>query len=181
MSDEEVNQNDILEDGDNQDISTDDTPTEDISTDDTPSDDPTPTPITYCTVEDIINLFGDNVSDTIETNLISTAIHNATGWIHGRLRAKQVPLPDPTHYSSTIHTIAMYYTASDCYGALFNGDDYQINFDMWYIKAKELLDDYIDAYWNSCAEEDEQINHSVVRHSRGLTYDEKRRFRRRRF
>ena len=175
MSDEEVNQNDILEDGDNQDISTDDTPTEDISTDDTPSDDPTPLPITYCTVEDITNLFGDNVSDTIETNLISTAIHNATGWIHGRLRAKQVPLPDSTNYSSTIHTIAVYYAASDCYGALFNGDDYQINFDMWYIKAKELLDDYIDAYWNTCAEEDEQVAHSMVRHSHGLTYNQRHR------
>ena len=116
------------------------------SEDDAPSDDPTPQPVTYCTVEDIINLFGDNVSDTIETNLIDTAITNATGWIHGRLRAKQVPLPDPVKYSSTIHTVAMYYAASDCYGALFNGDEYHVNYDMWYIKAKQLLDDYIDAY-----------------------------------
>ncbi len=168
MSDEELIQ-DIPDDGeDNQDIS-DDTPTEDISTDDTPSD-----ITTYCTVTDITNLFGDNVSDTIETNLIQTAINNATGWIHGRLRAKQVPLPDPENYSSTIHTVAVYYAASDCYGALFNGEDYQVNFDMWYIKAKELLDDYMDAYWNSCAEEDEQVAHSVVRHSHGLTYNQKR-------
>ena len=161
MSDE-----DILEPTDG-DLS--DTPTEDTS--DIPSDN---IPITYCTVEDITDLFGDNVSSTIETNLIDTAIRNATGWIHGRLRAKNVPLPDPSNYSSTIHTIAMYYAASDCYGALYNGDEYHVNFDMWYIKAKELLDDYIDAYWNSCAEEDEQVNHCVVRHSRGLTYNEKR-------
>lgn len=167
MSDE-----DILEPTDG-DLS--DTPTEDIPNDDSPSDNPT---ITYCTVEDLINLFGDSVSDTIKTNLIDTSIRNATGWIHGRLRAKQVPLPDPTHFSSTIHTVAMYYTASDCYGALFNGEDYQVNFDMWYIKAKELLDDYIDAYWNSCAEEDEQVNHCVVRHSHGLTYNQKRKRRR---
>lgn len=166
MSDEEQIQ-DIPDGADNQDIST-DTPTEDISTEDTPSD-----ITTYCTVTDITNLFGDNVSDTIETNLIQTAINNATGWIHGRLRAKQVPLPDPVNYSSTIHTVAVYYAASDCYGALFNGEDYQVNFDMWYIKAKELLDDYMDAYWNSCAEEDEQVAHSVVRHSHGLTYNQK--------
>lgn len=161
MSDE-----DILEPTDG-DLS--DTPTEDTS--DIPSDN---LPITYCTVGDITDLFGDNVSSTIETNLIDTAINNATGWIHGRLRAKNVPLPDTENYSSTIHTIAMYYAASDCYGALYNGDDYHVNFDMWYIKAKELLDDYIDAYWNSCAEEEEQVNHCVVRHSRGLTYNEKR-------
>ena len=148
-------------------------------TSDAPSDDPTPqTSITYCTVEDITNLFGDNVSDSIETNLIDTAINNATGWIHGRLRAKKVPLPDIYNYSSTIHTVAVYYAASDCYGALFNGDDYQANFDMWYIKAKELLDDYIDAYWNTCAEEEDQIAHQVVAHRNAPTYNQKRRYRR---
>lgn len=166
MSDE-----DILEptDGDLSDTPTEDTP-------DTPSDNPAP--ITYCTVEDIIDLFGTNVSDTIETNLISTAINNATGWIHGRLRAKQVPLPDPENFSSTIHTVAMYYGASDCYGALFNGEDYQVNFDMWYIKAKELLDDYIDAYWNTCAEDEEQIAHQSVAHRNALSYNQKRLHRR---
>lgn len=146
---------------------------------DEPSSDNTPsTAIRYCTVEDITNLFGDNVTDTIETNLIETAISNATGWIHGRLRAKQVPLPDPTNFSSTIKTVAMYYAASDCYGALFNGDEYHVKFDMWYIKAKELLDDYMDAYWNTCAEEQEQLAHNVVRHSHGLTYNQKRNRRR---
>lgn len=146
---------------------------------DEPSSDNTPsTAISYCTVEDITNLFGDNVTDTIETNLIETAISNATGWIHGRLRAKQVPLPDPTNFSSTIKTVAMYYAASDCYGALFNGDEYHVKFDMWYIKAKELLDDYMDAYWNTCAEEQEQLAHNVVRHSHGLTYNQKRNRRR---
>ena len=177
MSDEELNQNDILEDGDNQDISNDVTPTEDISND-SPSDNTQTTSITYCTVEDITNLFGDQVSDTIETNLMETAITNATGWIHARLRAKNVPLPDSTNYSSTIHTVAVYYAASDCYGALFNGEDYQINFDMWYIKAKELLDDYIEAYWNTCAAENEQVSHQVVKHSKGLTYNQKRPYRR---
>lgn len=144
------------------------------------SDNSSDTIISYCTSNDIINLFGDNVSDTIETDLIETAIRNATGWIHGRLRARQVPLPDPGNYSSTIHTVAVYYTASDCYGALFNGEDYQVNFDMWYIKAKELLDDYIDAYWNTCAEPEDQTAHSCVKHRNALSYEEKR-HRRRRF
>lgn len=144
------------------------------------SDNSSDTIISYCTSNDIINLFGDNVSDTIETDLIETAICNATGWIHARLRARQVPLPDPSNYSSTIHTVAVYYTASDCYGALYNGEDYQVNFDMWYIKAKELLDDYIDAYWNTCAEPEDQTAHSCVRHRNALSYEEKR-HRRRRF
>lgn len=147
---------------------------------DEPSSDNTTstTSIRYCTVEDITNLFGDNVTDTIETNLIETAIDNATGWIHGRLRARSVPLPDPTNFSSSIKTVAMYYAASDCYGALFNGDEYHVNFDMWYIKAKELLDDYIDAYWNSCAEEQEQLAHNCVRHNKVLSYNQRRNRRR---
>lgn len=156
-------------------VSDDENVSDDMPSEDTPSDNPI---ITYCTVEDIIDLFGTNVSDTIETNLISTAINNATGWIHGRLRAKQVPLPDPENFSSTIHTVAMYYGASDCYGALFNGEDYQVNFDMWYIKAKELLDDYIEAYWNTCAEDEEQIAHQSVAHRNALSYNQKRLHRR---
>jgi len=151
--------------------------TDEVISDETSSDD-TQNPILYCTVEDITTLFGDNVSDTIETNLIETAITNSTGWIHGRLRAKNVPLPDPEKFSSTIKTVAIYYSASDCYGALFNGDDYQVNFDMWYIKAKELLDDYMDAYWNTCAEEDEQVAHSLVRYGKALSYNQKRHRRR---
>lgn len=172
MSDEETNQNDILEDGDNQDIS----PTDDISTDESPSDETlTPTPsITYCTVEDIVNLFGDNVSDTIETNLIEGAIATATARIHNRLRANSVPLPDPENYASAIHSAAKYWAACECYGALYNGDDYQTQRGFWCNEASEILDEYIDAYLNTCADEAEQEAHCIVRHSRGLTYNEKR-------
>lgn len=164
MSDE-----DILEPTDG-DLS--DTPTEDTS--DTPSDNP----ITYCTIDDLIGLFGDNVSATIETNLMEGAIQRATGRIHNKLRANNVPLPDPENYSSAINAAATYYAACDCYGALYNGDDYQTQPGHWCNEAKEMLEDYIDAYWNSCAEEDEQVNHCVVKHTHGLTYNEKRRRRR---
>lgn len=157
---------DILEPTDG-DIS--DTPTEDIP--DTPSDNPI---ITYCTVEDLIGLFGDNVSDTIATNLMDGAIKRATGRIHNKLRANNVPLPDPLNYSSSINAAATYYAACDCYGALYNGDDYQTQSGHWCNEAKEILEDYIDAYWNACAEEEEQFAHSVVRHSHGLTYNQKR-------
>ena len=172
MSDEDIN-NDILEDGDNQDISNDVTPTEDISND-SPSDNTQTTSITYCTEEDIVNLFGDNVSDTIETDLIEGAIETATARIHNRLRANRVPLPDPENYSSAIHSAAKYWAACECYGALYNGEDYQTQRGFWCNEASEILDEYIDAYLNTCADEDEQLNHSLVRHSRARTYNEKR-------
>ena len=133
MSDEDIN-NDILEDGDNQ---------EELSNDESPSDNPsTSTSITYCTEEDIVNLFGGNVSDTIETDLITGAIETATARIHNRLRANRVPLPDPNNYASAIQS--------------------------------EILDEYIDAYLNTCADEEEQYAVSPVGHRRALSYNEKR-------
>ena len=128
----------------------------------------------YCTEEDIINLFGVNVSDTIQTELITTAIENATGWIHGILRANRVPLPNPDDYSSTIHTISIYYTASDVYGAFYNGADYEERTDMWFKKAVDLLNDYVDAYWNTCADIIDQKNHKPVKHRNVQSYNEKR-------
>lgn len=171
MSDELIQD---IPDGDNQDISN-DTPTEDISADESPSDN---TITTYCTVEDLINLFGDNVSGTIETNLMEGAIKRATGRIHNKLRARNVPLPDPENYSSAINAAATYYAACDCYGALYNGDDYQTQPGHWCNEAREILDDYIDAYWNSCADEEDQIQHQVVAHRNAPTYNQKRRYRR---
>ena len=135
----------------------------------------TPTTVKYCTVEDITNLFGDNVTASLETELIETAILNSTGWIHGKLRAHNIPLPYTEEIvSNTIKTIAKYYAASDCYSSLYNGDDYQSTYDMWFIKAKDLLDDYILAYWNNCADENSQLEHQVVAHRRVPSYYEKR-------
>ena len=166
MSDEELI-DEIVSDDENV---SDDTPSED-----TPSDNPI---ITYCTVEDISDLFGDNVSDTMETNLIDGAIKRATGRIHNKLRANNVPLPDPENYSSAINAAATYYAACDCYGALYNGADYETQPGHWCNEAKEMLEDYIDAYWNACAEEEEQIAHQSVAHRNALSYNQKRPHRR---
>ena len=132
------------------------------------------TPITYCTVNDVIELFGDNVSDTLETNLIDGAIKRATSRIHNKLRARSVPLPDLGEYSSAISTIATYFAACDCYGALYNGDDYQTQSGHWCLEAREMLNEYCDAYWNTCAEDSDKDAHSSVKHSHGRTYNQKR-------
>ena len=131
-------------------------------------------PITYCTVEEVVDLFGSNIPDTVETNLIDGAIKRASSRIHNKLRAKGVPLPDPVNYSSVINAIATYYAACDCYGSLYNGEDYQTQSGHWCIQATELLEDYCDAYWNSCAEEEEKQAHSFVKHSHAQTYNQRR-------
>ena len=133
------------------------------------------TQIVYCTVADVMDLFGDNVSDTLETNnLVEGAIRRATSRIHNKLRARKVPLPEPGNYSSVINAIATYFAACDCYGALYNGDDYQTQSGHWCNEAREMLEEYCDAYWNTCAEEDERVTVSMTKHSHGRTYNEKR-------
>lgn len=165
MSDEELN--DVI-------VSDDEPVSDDTPSTDTPSDTNSSTSITYCTSEDIVNLFGDNVSDTIETDLIEGAIETATARIHNMLRANRVPLPDPTNYSSAIHSAAKYWAACECYGALHQGEDYQTQRGFWCNEASEILDEYIDAYLNTCADEEEQYAVSPVGHRRALSYNEKR-------
>ena len=166
MSDEEIT-SDVI-------VSDDEPVSDDTPSTDTPSDTNSSTSITYCTVEDIVNLFGDNVSDTIETDLIEGAIETATARIHNRLRANRVPLPDPLNYSSAIHSAAKYWAACECYGALFNGEDYQTQRGFWCNEASEILDEYIDAYLNTCADEEEQLSVCTVAHRRTPSYGEKR-------
>ena len=152
-------------------IITDGADTDTLSENDAPSDNT----ILYCTVNDVIDLFGSNIPDTTETLLIEGAIRRATARIHTGLRARSVPLPDPQNYSSAINAIATYYAACDCYGSLHNGGDYQTEQGHWCREAHQLLDEYCDAYWETCAEEEEQIRHTRVKHSHGLTYNQKRR------
>lgn len=203
MSDEETNQNDILEDGDNQDISNDVTPTEDISTDDTPSDDPTPPPtptpsLAYCTKDEVNSLFGD-ISDDITDEMFTTVIDNSTAWINSNLKRSRVPVPliVPENATNveveiqegnglsltdesdiiTLRTAAIYYAASDVLLSLYHGEELPVQYDVWFQKAQQFLEAYIDAYWNSDADEDDMLNHQMVKHSKGLTYNQKRRMR----
>lgn len=130
----------------------------------------------YCTIQEIRTLIGENVSDTLDNNdqLIEDSIKRAIGRIHTRLRKRGVPLPDPVNYSSSINAVCTYYAVCDIYATMYNGDDYQTQASHWCNMGTELLDDYIDAYWEECAEEDEQIAHNVVRHSNARTYYAKR-------
>lgn len=185
MSDEE-NQ-DILDptsDGDSQDIST-------------PSDDPTPTPPSppaYCTKDEVNSLFGD-ISDDITDEMFTTVIDNSTAWVNSNLKRKRVPvpliIPDNTGVIiieeetnglnltdeddvKTLRTAAIYYAASDVLLSLYHGEELPIQYDVWFRKAQEFLDAYIEAYWNSDADEDDLLNHQMVKHSHARTYNQKR-------
>lgn len=123
----------------------------------------------YCTNDDVITLFGENISDTLDNDdVIDIAIENATGRIHARLRANNIPLPDPLNISSSIKTVAIYFAICDLYGVLYSGSEYEERKNFWCVTGSELLDDYIEAYKNSC----EPDTYSSVNHRNALTYKE---------
>lgn len=163
MSDE-----DLIDDTlDNTSDGEDETTSQDVS-EDTPSDD---APNTYCTVDDVNSMFGD-ISDEVSTEMFNTAIGNATTWIEANLKRNYVPIP--TEHVQALQTVAIYHSASDILLTLYHGDDLPIQYDVWFNKAQTLLDDYIEAYLKSEAEEEDLLTHQMVGHSHSQTYSQKR-------
>ena len=162
MSDE-----DLIDDTlDNTSDGEDETTSQDVS-EDTPSD----TPNTYCTVDDVNSMFGD-ISDEVSEVMFNTAIGNATTWIEANLKRNYVPIP--TEHVQALQTVAIYHGASDILLTLYHGDDLPIQYDVWFNKALTLLDDYIEAYLRSEAEEEDLLTHQMVGHSHSQTYSQKR-------
>ena len=155
--------------------------------------------MSYCTKEEVNNLFGD-ISDDITDEMFATVIANSTAWIDSNLKKSYVPLPSITiemvnddgsttevesitSYTATynlinvpngLRTAAIYYAASDILLSLYHGDELPVQYDVWFNKAQGLLDDYIRSYLNSEAEEADLVKHQMVKHSHGLTYNQKR-------
>lgn len=155
--------------------------------------------MSYCTKQEINSLFGD-ISDDISDELFTTVIDNSTAWIDSTLQKSYVPLPEITieiddgdgegsagatasqtnvvynliNVPSGLRTAAIYYAASDILLSLYHGDELPVQYDVWFQKAQSLLDDYISAYLNNDADEADLIQHQSVKHSKGLTYNEKR-------
>lgn len=185
MSDEELTDTlDNTTDGD-------ETTSQDVS-EDTPSDN------TYCTREEINSLFGD-ISDEITDDLFNTVINNSTAWIDSNLQKAFIPVPvitledlptisdggvsqSQTHVNynlinvpNGLKTAAIYYAASDILLALYHGDELPIQYDVWFNKAQSLLNDYIEGYFNGDdADAGAEDAHRRVKHSHGLTYNQKR-------
>ena len=133
--------------------------------------------MSYCTNEDVESLFGD-VSDTPTHEMVETARDNATAWIDINLKKHYIPIPQE-EVPSALKTAAIYYAASDVLIPLYHGDDdMPIQYDVWFNKAQLFLDTYIESYNNSEAEESDLIAHQPVKHSKALTYNQKRRRRR---
>ena len=75
---------------------------------------------------------------------------------------------------SGLRTAAIYYAASDILLSLYHGEELPVQYDVWYNKAQTLLNDYIEAYKHSEAEEADLVAHQQVKHSHSQTYNQKR-------
>jgi len=126
----------------------------------------------YCTKTDVNSMFGD-ISDEVSDEMFTTAISNSTTWIHANLKRNYVPIP--TGDVAVLKTVAIYHASSDILLSLYHGDDLPVQYDVWFNKAQSLLDDYIESYLNSDATEEEKADNQMVKHSKGLTYNQKRR------
>ena len=133
--------------------------------------------MSYCTKEEVNRLFGD-ISDDITDEMFATVIDNSTAWIDSALKRNYVPVcnlqQNLVNVPSALKTAAIYYAASDILLSLYHGDELPVQYDVWFQKAQGLLDDYISSYLNSDADPSDLVAHQQVKHSKGLTYNQKR-------
>ena len=127
--------------------------------------------MTYCTQKEVNSLFGD-ISDDVSDEMFATVIENSTAWIDSNLKRNYVPIP--TTNVGALRTAAIYYSASDILLSLYHGDEMPVQYDVWFNKAQGLLNDYIDAYLNSEAEDSDKVAHQIVKSSHSRTYNQKR-------
>lgn len=100
----------------------------------------------YCTIDEINALLSD-ISDDASTDTLNTVLANTTAWIDSNLRKNYLPIP--TTNPQALNTAAVYYGASDVILTLYHGEDLPIQFDVWFNKAQQLLEDYIEGELNN--------------------------------
>lgn len=127
--------------------------------------------MSYCDKNEVNALFGD-ISDDISDEMFETVINNSSAWIESNLKKNYVPLP--TDHPQALKTAAIYYSASDILLSLYHGDDLPVQYDIWFQKAQDLLEAYINEYLTTEATNEELNNIRLVKHSHSATYNKRR-------
>lgn len=107
--------------------------------------------MSYCTIDEINSLLSD-ISDDASTETLTVVLNNTTAWIDSNLRRNYLPIP--TNTPQALNTAAIYYGASDVILTLYHGEDMPVQFDVWFNKAQQLLEDYIEAELNNSTDAD---------------------------
>lgn len=107
--------------------------------------------MSYCTTDEINSLLSD-ISDDASTETLTVVLNNTTAWIDSNLRRNYLPIP--TNVPQALNTAAIYYGASDVILTLYHGEELPVQFDVWFQKAQQLLEDYIEAELNNSTDAD---------------------------
>ena len=95
----------------------------------------------YCSSDDVLALFED-ISDVPSDALLKVSIDNTEAWIESILRSRNIEIP--LTIPQTLKSASIYYASSDILMSLYHGEEYQTQYDYWFLKAKELIDAYIN-------------------------------------
>lgn len=150
------------------------TPTNANETPSTNVDDDEPTSYTgkYCNSDSVLALIGE-LSDDATYDLLKTAIDNSEALIDSELRGNYVLIP--TTAPTTLKTVAVYLSASDVLVSLYTGSELPVQYDIYWNKAHELLNSYIQEVQNNPEDESEADRMIIVKHSHSPTYNERHR------
>ena len=121
----------------------------------------------YCSKDDVNNLFGD-ISDDISDEMFTTVLNNSTAWIESNLKRHYVPIP--TEHPQALKTIAIYHSASDILLSLYHGEELPVQYDIWFQKAQDLLDAYIEDQLNNTDDSEVTSKIRTVAYSKSRPY-----------
>lgn len=121
----------------------------------------------YCTISEVNALLG-NLPDDTDDDMVEVAINNSTAWIDANLKRHYLPIP--TTNPQALNTVAIYHSASDIILNLYQGVDLPIQYDTWFNKAQDLLEDYIEAETTNNDDSSILSSNSTVGYSKSKGY-----------
>lgn len=124
----------------------------------------------YCTIEEVTALFG-NLPDDTDEDMVEVAINNSTAWIDANLKRHYLPIP--TDNPQALKTVSIYHSASDVILNLYQGVDLPVQYDTWFNKAQDLLEEYIGAETGNTDDASILSNNSTVGYKKGKGYTRK--------
>jgi len=126
--------------------------------------------MSYCTHDDVTNLFGD-ISAEVSEEMLDRVIQNSTVWIEHKLRQNNISIPSED--VEILNTIASFYSACQIVTSLYHGDEKPEVSNVWCNEARTLMDEYIEGYLDN-PDNPEHDNHQMVKHSHARSYNQKR-------
>jgi hypothetical protein len=86
------------------------------------------------------------VGDTPSEELMEDSLSKADDWVNARLVSNRLPtFTDPSdEIPDLLKTAAAYYAISDIVLAVYQGEDLSTQYDIWFQKADNLINAYIE-------------------------------------